>query len=243
LELTDRVVLVTGAGRRVGRAIAVRLANAGCRIAVHYHTSADDAADTVAQCRACGPAAEAFAADLGAPAATGELVQQVLTCFGRLDVLVNNAAIFERMTLDQFTLADWERTLRINLTAPAALVHAAREALRRARGRVVNLCDAATPRAWPDHLAYMVSKGALETLTRVLARALAPDVNVVGLAPGVAAWPDDYDQQTRDRLTSQIPLRRPGTPEDIAAGVHFLLCAGDYITGVVLPIDGGRHLV
>ncbi len=88
----------------------------------------------------------------------------------------------------------------------------------------------------------MVSKGALETLTRTLARALAPEVNVVGLAPGVAAWPQHYDQATRDRLTARIPLRRAGTPDDVAAAVEFLLRDGDYITGVILPIDGGRHL-
>ena len=243
MELTDRVALVTGAGRRVGRAIALRLAHAGCRVAVHYHSSAADAAATVAACRAAGPDAEAFEAELGDPAAAANLVPQVLGRFGRLDMLVNNASIFEPMTLEQFSLADWERTLRINLTAPAVLVHAARDALRSVRGRVINLCDASTSRAWPELLAYTVSKGALETLTRVLARALAPEVNVVGIAPGVAAWPDSYDQATRARLTSKIPLQRPGTPEDIAAAIHFVLAEGDYITGVVLPIDGGRGLV
>jgi pteridine reductase len=243
MELTGRVVLVTGAARRVGRAIGLRLAQAGARIAVHYHTSADDARATVAQCRAAGAAAEAFDADLADPHAVAELVQRVVAHFGRLDVLVNNASVFEQMTVDQFDLTQWERTLRINLTAPLVLTHAAREALRHSRGRVVNLCDAATPRAWPEHLAYIVSKGALETLTRVLARALAPEVNVVGVAPGVAAWPDAYDQATRDRLTARIPLQRPGTPEDVAAAISFLLRDGDYITGVVLPVDGGRCLV
>lgn len=242
MELTERVVLVTGAGRRVGRAIAQRLAEAGCRIAVHYRDSAADALATAEQCRAAGGAAEVFGADLADPQATAQLVRRVLERFGRLDVLVNNASVFEPMSLEQFNLADWERTLRINLTAPLVLAHAAREALRQSRGRVVNLCDAATARAWSDHLAYIVSKGALETLTRALARALAPEVNVVGVAPGVAAWPDGYDQATRERLTAQIPLQRAGTPADIAAAIHFLLREGDYVTGVVLPVDGGRHL-
>jgi pteridine reductase len=147
------------------------------------------------------------------------------------------------MTLEQFTVADWERTLRINLTAPMVLAHAARDALRQAGGRIINLCDAAIRRPWRGHLAYIVSKGALETLTQVLARAFAPEVNVAGVAPGVAAWPDEYDQATRQQLTARIPLRRPGSPDDIAAAVHFLLRDGDYITGAVLPVDGGRHLV
>lgn len=156
---------------------------------------------------------------------------------------MNNAAVFPRMSIDAFALEEWERTLQINLTAPMVLAYAARTALESAGGRVVNLCDAATPRPWPDHLAYIVSKGALETLTRMLARSLAPRVNVVGIAPGVAAWPDDYDQVTRERLTAKIPLGRAGTEKDIAAAVHFVLSAGDYITGAILPVDGGRHVV
>ncbi len=227
----------------MGRAIALRLARAGCHIAVHYHSSAADAAQTAEACRAQRVRAESLQADLSDPAAAGKLVEQVLARFGRLDVLVNNASIFEVMTIDQFDLGDWERILRTNLTAPMVLAHAARQPLRQARGRIVNLCDAATVRPWPDHLAYTVSKGALEILTRVLARALAPEVNVVGIAPGVAAWPDHYQPEVRERLIRSIPLRRAGTPDDIAAAVDFLLREGDYITGVILPVDGGRQLV
>jgi len=242
MDLTDRVVLVTGAGRRVGSAIARRLAHAGCRLAIHYRRSEEEARRTADECQAAGKPAALFQADLSEASAAAGLVQAVVARFGRLDVLVNNASVFEPMTLADFSVARWERTLRVNLTAPLVLVHAAREALRQARGRVVNLCDAGTSRPWPDYLAYMVSKGALETLTRVLARALAPEVNVVGVAPGVAAWPEDYDQARRDRLLAKIPLRRAGSPEDIAAAVEFLLRDGDYITGVILPVDGGRRL-
>jgi NAD(P)-dependent dehydrogenase (short-subunit alcohol dehydrogenase family) len=227
----------------VGRAIALRLAQAGCRLAVHYRNSEAQARATAEQCRAAGSAAEVFRADLAQPAAARQLPQDVLAHFGRLDVLVNNASVFERMTLDDFDWQRWERTLQVNLAAPMLLTHAAREALRTTEGRVINLCDAAIGRPWPDHLAYVVSKGALETLTRVLSRALAPEVNVVGIAPGAAAWPEQYDQQTRARLVARIPLGRAGTPEDVAAAVHFVLSEGDYITGVILPVDGGRHLV
>ncbi len=242
MDLRDRVVLVTGAARRVGRAIALRLAASGARIAVHYHESADDAARTAADCCAAGGATELIQADLADIPTAATLVRHVLDRFGRLDVLVNNASVFEPMTLDQFDVTDWDRTLRINLTAPLALAHAARDALRQARGRIVNLCDAGTRHPWRSHLAYIVSKGALETLTYVLAREFAPDVNVVGVAPGIAAWPDHYDQATRDRLVARVPLQRAGSPEDVAAAVHYLLRDGDYITGVILPVDGGRHL-
>jgi pteridine reductase len=240
--LTNRIVLITGAARRVGRAIALRLARAGCGIAVHYHGSAEEATQTAEMSRALGGEADVFCADLSNVEAASELVPAVLARFGRLDILVNNASVFEPMMFDRFTLAEWERTLRVNLTAPMVLAHAAREALRRAHGRIVNLCDAATNQPWPNHVAYVVSKGALETLTTVLARALAPEINVVGVAPGVAAWPESYDAATRERLTAKIPLKREGSPEDIAAAIHFLLAEGDYITGVVLPVDGGRRL-
>ncbi len=243
MDLEGRVALVTGAARRIGRAIALRLARAGCHVVVHYRRAAKAAAETAAACRAAGVRAEPLAADFAEPAAPAALVRTVLDRLGRLDVLVNNAAEFEPMDFDRFDPAVWERTLRVNLTAPAALIHAARPALREARGRVVNLCDAATARPWPDYLAYAVSKGGLETLTRVAARALAPEVNVVGIAVGVGAWPEDYNLELRRRLEDKIPLGRAGTEQEIAAAVHFVLRDGDYITGAILPVDGGRSIV
>lgn len=243
MELHGKVMLVTGAARRVGRAIAVRLAGDGCRVAVHYRSSAEDAARTVEACEAAGAQAFAICADLANASAANTLVAEVLDRWGRLDGLVNNASTFEHMTVGTFDLEKWDQTLRINTTAPLLLTLAAREALRQARGRVVNISDVAVSRPWPDHLAYMVSKGALDTLTRVLARALAPDVTVVGVAPGVAEWPPHYDDQTRARLTARIPLQRAGTPADIANMVHYLMDKGDYISGAIIPIDGGRHVV
>lgn len=242
MTLEGRVILVTGAARRVGRAIALRLAGPGRRLALHYRASERESAQAAEDCARRGAEVERFDADLADPAAPAALIERVLRRFGRLDAVVNNAALFEPMTLDDFDAGAWGRTLQINLTAPLLLVHAARDALRAAGGRVVNLCDAATGRPWPDHLAYVVSKGALEALTRVLARALAPRVNVVGVAPGVVAWPEHYDAQTRARLAARIPLGHAGTPEDVAAAVEFLLTSADYVTGAILPIDGGRSL-
>ncbi len=243
MELRGKTALVTGGAKRVGRAIALRLAQAGCDVAIHYRSSADEAAATVAECSRLGVAAGAFAADLADPAAPSRLVEEVLARFGRLDILINNASAFERMTLDDFSLDRWNETLQTNLTAPLQLAHAARGPLKAARGRIINLCDAAVARHWPDHLAYIVSKGALDTLTRTLARAFAPEVNVCGVAPGVAEWPEDYDAATRERFTRRIPLGRAGSAADIAAAVHYLLAEGDYVTGVILPIDGGRGLI
>ena len=243
MELDGRVVLVTGAARRVGRAIALRFARAGCHIAVHHLSSSREAEQTAAQCRALGASAETFRADLGDPAAAAALVPEVLARLGRLDVLVNNASVFKPMSLDAFSVAEWDETLRINLTAPMILAHAARTALEQAGGHIINLADAALAHPSQNHLAYVVSKGALDTLTRVLARALAPRVNVVGIAPGVAVFPEHYDPQLRAQLTARIPLQRAGTEEEVAALSEFLVREGDYITGVVIPTDGGRQLV
>lgn len=243
MDIRDKVALITGAARRVGRAAALRLADGGCHVAVHYNRSESDALACAALCRERGVQASVFAADLADLDATAGLIPEVEAQFGRLDILVNNASVFERMTLDQFDARLWERTMRVNLTAPILLSHAAQAAFKRVGGgRIVNLCDSAAAHPWPDRLAYITSKGALETLTKALARAMAPDVNVVGIAPGVAAWPDEYDREERERLTARIPLQRAGTVEEIAAAVYYILTDGDYMTGTILTLDGGRHL-
>ncbi|MFN0134704.1 MAG: SDR family oxidoreductase [Phycisphaerae bacterium] len=242
MELSDRVVLITGGAKRIGRAIALRLARAGCNIAIHYRRSRADAEATVAGCRALGVDADLLAADLANAAQTATLVPWVTRRFGRLDILINNASEFPRMALDDFDAAVWDRVMHVNATAPMILAHAAAPELRRRRGRIVNLCDASTARPWTSHLAYSASKAALECVTKMLARTLAPDVNVVGVAPGVADWPDDYGADVRAKLTTRIPLQRAGTPDDIAAMVHFLLADGDFVTGSIIPVDGGRGI-
>lgn len=243
MKLAERVVLITGAGHRVGRAIALRLAKHGCALAIHYRSSADAAEEVASLCRTAGSQAATFQADLAQREEVSRLVPAVLEHFGRLDVLINNASIFERMPVEAFTPADWDRALQVNLTAPMMLVDAAREELLRREGRIINLCDISTARPWPDHVAYMVSKGGLDTLTRVLAKALAPRVNVCGIAPGAVEWPPEYEEEIRERLTQKIPLKRVGSAEDIAATAEFLLLEGDYLTGLIVPVDGGRQIV
>jgi NAD(P)-dependent dehydrogenase (short-subunit alcohol dehydrogenase family) len=242
MQLRERVALVTGGARRVGRAIALRLADAGCHVAVHYHTSAGEAEQTAVDCRSRGVRAIVIATDLADAAATVALPATVVRQLGRLDVLINNASVFERASIEQFSLAAWERTFRVNLTAPMLLIDACRAELVRNHGAIVNLCDAATSRPAAAYTAYHVTKAGLETLTKLLARALAPAVRVVGVAPGVAEWPPNFDAGLRERLTARIPLGRPGTPEEVAALVHFLLADGDYITGEIVRIDGGWHV-
>ena len=239
-----KAALVTGAAKRVGRAIALELADAGCDVAVHCLGSRVEAAELCDRIGALGRRTCLLQGDLADADTPGRLVAEAVEGLGRLDVLVNNAAVFNRMSLEQFDPDAWQRVLQVNLTAVAALCHHARPHLASTgAGRIVNLCDIAADRPWAGHLAYCVSKAGLVCLTKALARELAPAIQVNGVAPGIAAFADDCDQDTRDRLAARVPLRRAGRPEEVAAVVRFLVEQGHYITGQIISIDGGRSIV
>ena len=242
MNLTGRVALVTGAGRRVGQAIALGLARAGCDIAVHHHGSVAGGAETVAAVRALGRRAELVPADLGDALAARGLADRAVTALGRLDILVNSAAIMVRQTIDEVTPESWDRTHDLNLrayffTAQGALPH-----LRRVQGRIVNLADVAGLEPWPAYVPHCVSKAGVIMLTKGLARALAPDITVNAVAPGAVLLPDDWDEATRAHFAETTPLGRLGSAEDVVGAVRYLVEAGDYVTGTVLVVDGGRLL-
>jgi len=252
MQLSGTVALVTGGAKRVGRAIALELARSGCDVAVHYRRSQADAEAVVALANELGRRAIAVDGDLTDPAAWPRIVQRTVEGLGRLDVLVNNASMFLPLpvpgapgdSLDGFDPVLWDEMLRTNLTAPVGLCHHARRHLAaKGMGKVVNVCDIAADRPWPDHLAYCVSKAGLVAVTKALARALAPEVQVNGVAPGIAVFPDAYSNELRRQLVGRVPLGRPGTPEEVALLVRFLVESADYITGQIVPIDGGRSLV
>jgi NAD(P)-dependent dehydrogenase (short-subunit alcohol dehydrogenase family) len=238
------LVLVTGAARRIGRTIALELAAQGYDLAVHHRASAADAAETVAQARALGASAEAFAADLADEAACRALVPAVLArCGGRLAAIVNNASTFEDDTVHSFSYAAMERHARAN-TGPAVLLaqalHRHAEATSTA-GCVVNLLDQKLWNLDPDNFSYTLSKAALQAATVMLAQALAPRLRVCGVAPGVTlpSGPmSDAEFAAAHRMT---PLRRSSTPEDIARAVRFLI-ESPAVTGSTLIVDGGQHL-
>ena len=252
MQLSGTVALVTGGAKRVGRAIALELARGGCDVAVHYRRSQADAEAVVALANGLGRPAIAVDGDLTDPAAWPRIVQRTVEGLGRLDILVNNASMFLPLpvpgapadSLDGFDPVLWDETLRTNLTAPVGLCHHARPHLAaNGMGKVVNVCDIAADRPWPDHLAYCASKAGLVAVTKALARALAPEVQVNGVAPGIAIFPDAYSSELRRQLVGRVPLSRPGTPEEVALLVRFLVESADYITGQIVPIDGGRSLV
>lgn len=236
--------LVTGAGKRVGRAIALELADAGCSVAVHYRSSADEAAQVVQLIEAAGRKAFAVQADLEEPEAPRRIVAETIGRLGRLDILVNNASIFDREDVAAWDDAHWERTMRLNVIAPAMLARAAVEPLRRAgTGRIVNIADILADRPIRGFGAYCASKAALVSMTKSLARELAPAITVNAVSPGIAEFPEDYDQALRDKLVARVPLQRAGSPREVAQVVRFLVTTGDYVTGQVIAIDGGRSIV
>jgi pteridine reductase len=239
-----KVALVTGAAVRVGRAIAIRLAEAGHRVWLHCHLSHEQARELAGELgeRALG----VIAADLADPHARARLCATVLDpagpAGGRIDLLVCSAASFERGAFVDRTDADLERVLRTNLVAPLSLARALAGALAQRTGAIVNVGDVAGVHPWRGQLDHCTSKAALHFATRALALELAP-VRVNAVAPGTVAWPDDAlhaeGSPLRDAVVAAIPLSRIGTPRDVADAVLFLAEA-PYVTGTILPVDGGR---
>lgn len=240
-------VLVTGAARRLGREIALGLAAGGWQVAVHYRSSAAEAARTVEDCRAAGTQAVALEADLADEAAARALPARVLAAFGRLDAVVNNASLFEHDSAASFGYAAMERHWRSNTGAAIVLaqaLHAHVQTLPAAAagGVVVNLLDQKLWNLNPDFFSYTLSKAALEAATTMLAQALAPRVRVVGVAPGLTLTSHLLSEEKFAALHKLAPLGRSSTPHDVAATVRFAL-ENSSITGTTLLVDGGQHLM
>ncbi|MBK5203943.1 MAG: SDR family oxidoreductase [Polaromonas sp.] len=238
------VVLVTGAARRLGREIALTLAAGGWQVAVHYRSSAADAMKTVADCSLLSGASAAFDADLSDEAAVRGLLPRVVAHFGRVDAVVNNASTFEHDTAAGFSFANMDKHLHSNTGAAIVLAQAlhGHVASRNAPGAVVNLLDQKLWNQNPDFFSYTLSKAALEAAGTMLALALAPQVRVVGVAPGLTLTShllNDEQFEARHKLS---PLGRSSTPADVAATVKFAL-ENASITGTTLLVDGGQHLM
>ncbi len=239
--LDGRVALVTGAGRRVGRAIAIALAARGMRVVVHYNGSADGARETMTLIRDAGGVATIAQADLTDVTDAARLIDRTVEAEGGLAALVNSAAIMVRTPVGETTLAQWDDMFALNVRAPYFLAQRAAHALRSARGAIVNIVDLAAFESWPAYVPHGMTKAALVQMTRALAHALAPDIRVNAVAPGVVLLPDGWSADEAERLRTTTPLQRLGTPEDVAGAVLYLLEA-DYVTGEVIRVDGGRHV-
>ncbi len=242
--MTTLNVLITGAARRVGKMLAEAVAEAGGNIALHYGHSRTAAEATAAALRARGATVALLQADLSNPAEAAALVDRAWEALGGLNALVNSAAIFENLTWETTDLAAWERHLRVNLTAPFLLSQAfARRLLAEpeAQGRIVNILDWRALRPAGDHLPYTVSKAGLAALTQSLAVAFAPRITVNGMALGAVLPPSDG--QPAPKVLHATPVSRWATAEEVRRTLRFLLTGPAYITGEIIHLDGGRHLV
>lgn len=239
--MTSRpVALVTGAARRVGRAIALELARAGFDVGVHHRASSSEAGAVVGELAALGARATAVRADLARPGEIAAMFQALDAAYGRLDVLVNSAAVFRHTPPDRLSEEDFDFHVATNLKAPyLCSVEAAR---RMGPGAlIVNIADVAAERPFRGYIPYCVSKAGLVMLTRSMAKAYAPRIRVNAVAPGTVLFRDDEDESQRQAVIARIPLGRVGTPEDVARAVRFLW-ESPHVTGAVIPVDGGRSL-
>jgi len=239
-ELRDKVVLVTGSAKRIGRAIALRLAREGARVAIHYGGSREEALATAAECGN----APVFQANLESVEEIRRLIGEVADTMGGLDALVNNAARFTKIPVLEITEADWDFIHKVNLKAYFFCAQQAALAMRKYRngvGRIVNISSMGGFLAWPEHVHYCASKAGVVHMTRALAKALAPGITVNSVAPGVIPF-EERDDPVIQTMARNTPAGRPGTGEDIADGVVYFLRASGFVTGQILQVDGGLGL-
>jgi len=239
-------VLVTGAARRIGAAIARTLHAAGTRVVLHCNRSRAEADALASELNGARVGSAAVvSADLLDLAALPALVEEATRAFGRLDGLVNNASSFYSTPFGRISEREWQDLIGTNLRAPLFLAQAAAPRLRESKGAIVNIVDIHAERPLADFLVYSVAKAGLAGLTRALALELGPDVRVNGVAPGAILWPDagkHFDPAERDRILATTPLGRIGGPEDVAGAVKYLLLDAPFVSGEILAVDGGRSL-
>jgi pteridine reductase len=241
MDLEGKVALVTGGGHRVGRALALGLAEDGADVAVHYNGSREEAEETVARIREAGRRAESFRADLEDPGAASALAEEAGERFHRLDVLVNSAALFESGQFLDVTADEWDRVMAVNARAPFLLLQATAPLLGESNGVAVNIADVSGLRPWPTFPHHSVSKAALIHLTRVAARSLAPAVRVNCIVPGTVLPPEDYTEEQIEDSAGRTVLDRIGSPQDVLDALRFLV-RSEFTTGAIVVVDGGRTL-
>ncbi|MEO5813825.1 MAG: SDR family oxidoreductase [Gemmatimonadaceae bacterium] len=239
--LAGRIALVTGAGRRVGRAIAVALGREGMHVAVHYNESVEGARDTSQLIEEAGGKASLVRADLRDVTACEQLIDSLVLEHGELHTLVNSAAEMVRTPVGEVSQHVWDDMFALNVRAPFFLSQRAAPVLRRAKGNIVNIADLAAFETWTGYVPHGITKAAVVQMTRALAHALAPEVRVNAIAPGVVMLPEDFDPEAAEHLRRSTPLQRFGTAEDVAQAVVYLLHA-EFVTGEVIFVDGGRHV-
>jgi len=240
MKLEGRTAIVTGAGHRVGRALAVALGAEKMNVAVHYNRASEQADETVALIEKAGGTAKSFGADLTDGDAPQKLVKAAVKAFGVIHVLVNSAAVMKRQPFGNVTAAEWAETMTLNLRAPFMMAQSAAPEMSEG-GSIVNISDLAAFETWPSYLPHSISKAGVVKMTEGLARVLAPSIRVNAIAPGAVLLPDEWSEQTGERLVDTTPLRRLGDPQDVVDAMLYLL-RSDYVTGETIVVDGGRRI-
>jgi NAD(P)-dependent dehydrogenase (short-subunit alcohol dehydrogenase family) len=241
--LANQVALVTGAGRRIGRVIALTLARAGADVVVNYNESSDAARQTSREISELDVRSLALQANVAKPRQVTAMFGRVQKHFGRLDILVNNAAIFYAVPWDKLTEQDFDRILGINLKGTFFCAQeAGRMMIAQGGGKIINISSLGGIQAWPQYIHYCASKAGVISLTRTLAKALAPTITVNSVAPGTVMFPGEKRDALARKLIRTTPLGKPGRPEDIAEMVLYLATQSDYITGQVFVVDGGKSI-
>jgi len=241
MDLQGATVVVTGGAIRVGRHVAGRLAERGANIVVNYRTSAREAEGAGAEFRGQGVGSLAVQADVSTHAGVQAILDAATGEFGSVEVLINNASIYGPTPFDELDEADFDRNIAVNLKGPyLGCWLFGRHMQAQGRGKIVNVADWAVERPYVNYAPYFVAKGGVVALTRVMAKELAPAVQVNAVAPGPILMPADFDQETIRAVEQATPLGRIGDPEDIAQTVLYLVEGTDFVTGAVLPVDGGR---
>lgn len=238
--LAGRSALVTGAGRRVGRAIAEALGGQQMTVAVHYGNSDNGARETARAIELAGGTAHVIQADLLKPEAAEELVRKAADLCGGLDLVVNSAATMTCTPIGTVTTAQWDDIIALNLRAPFFIAQAA-AAVMRGGGSIINMADLAAFETWPAYVPHGISKAGVVQMTRALAHALGPAIRVNAIAPGAVLLPDGWKEETAARLASTTPLRRIGEPQDVVDALLYL-ATSPYVTGQTLIVDGGRQV-
>ncbi|OGR82759.1 MAG: hypothetical protein A3J74_09135 [Elusimicrobia bacterium RIFCSPHIGHO2_02_FULL_57_9] len=242
MRLQGKVVLITGAARRVGRAIALALARRGARIAVHYNRSKADAERLASELRESnGSESIIVKTDLNDTRAIKGLVEAVVKHFGAIHVLINNASLYEKNAFGSTSIKDWDSHMDVNARAPFFLSQAVAPVMQtQGEGKIINIADWSALRPYADYIPYCVSKAALFCLNTALAKQLAPQIQVNAIMPGPVLLPDNFSARARKTAAQATPLKRLGSPEDVAQAALYLIESGDFITGAAIPVDGGR---
>ena len=243
MQIKEKVILITGGAVRVGRAITLELLNAGARVFCHYHSSEEAARNLLNEAENLSGTLRLFSFDLLRSDAVERITSEAISSFGRVDVLINNAAIFFKTPLGRVSDEQWDKLHTLNLKRVFFLSQQIGLSMKRqGSGKIINIGDAGAETPFPSYIPYSVTKAGIIAMTKGLAKALAPQVQVNCINPGPVMMPDGYDLQEKEQAIRQTLLKREGDPQDIARTVRFLIEGSDYITGAVIAVDGGRHI-